>query len=1246
MPDVEVAVRGVLPDVPGPSAFPRARVVRLESDDGTSVATGLVVGPRLVLTTRRVLGRTLPVARVRPPAGPVTPEWLAAQSLPARVRARTLPAGDDATGGDGAGTVRSLAVVWTHPQADAALLLCTDAEPLSDATDLRTEWAEPDEATECAAVGFAAGAARPLDDAEGRGAPVEIGIVVRPGARSRARAWSVELATAPPGGPPGGSWAGCTGGALVAEDVLVGLLSNDEAATRPQGPGLQVVPARRFADQADLVAWVTADAGPGAWARAAATPGQLRRRREQDARADVRWPVRVGPVPAAGDGHAVRAEVAAALGGPAGEALHVATTTLLCGPPGYGTTAAAAAHAHAAWTAGALDLLVWVEGGSRSDVLAGLAAADRVVHPTTVGGADAEAAQAFLAWLASTRRRWLVVLDAVPDPSLVHELWPRGATGQVVVTSERNDVLPRTGGRVVAVDRLSSSQAEAYVEARLPGTPPADVARLADDLGRLPLALAVAVADLRDTGGGAGEYAERLAERRQELALPDDAGADVAATVLAVTTLAVDDADARHPQGLAQLVLILVSVLGPTFPLAVLATAAVGEGVESLVRPRSWRRWITPGHGITPAELREALAHLCRVGLASLADDSVDGATLARVHPLVQEVVRAQLDAATLDTALRTAAEALAEAWPRDGGPGATAEPVFRTCASTVAALDVRGALWDPEGHPVLWEVGASLSRAGLPHEAVVHWERLVEDATRTLGAEHLDTLTARNNLALAHREDGRLDRAVPLLVGTLEDAERVLGAAHPATLTSRNNLAMAYRDAGLVERALEMLQRNLSASRRRLGADHPDTLTSRSNLALAYRDAGLLDEALPLLVRGLDDAERVLGPDHPATLAACRDLGLTHWLDRRADRALPLLERALADRERVLGPDHPDTLTSRNDLAPAYRDVRRPDRTLPLLEDTLATAERALGPDHPVTLTSRGNLALAYRDARRPDLALPLLERMLADAERTHGYQHADTLACRGVLALAYQDAGRLDRAIPLLESTHADRQRALGPDHPDALTSANYLALAYRDAERYGDAVRLLERTLADRQRVLGTDHPDTLATRGDLALVHHDAGRLDHAIALLEGTLEDRQRVLGPGHPDTLTSRSNLAVAYREAERTEEAVVLLERTFVDRQRMLGPDHADTVASRVVLVDAYREVGRWDDALAVLERALRDDERLLGPADPQTSGSRVTLVDAYREAGRDEAADALEAGEPVDVARRRGARPRRRSA
>ncbi|WP_446040152.1 tetratricopeptide repeat protein, partial [Streptomyces sp. SID1121] len=67
----------------------------------------------------------------------------------------------------------------------------------------------------------------------------------------------------------------------------------------------------------------------------------------------------------------------------------------------------------------------------------------------------------------------------------------------------------------------------------------------------------------------------------------------------------------------------------------------------------------------------------------------------------------------------------------------------------------------------------------------------------------------------------------------TLTDHERTLGPDHPDTLTSRNNLATALSSLGRHQQAADLHQQTLTDRERTLGPDHPHTLTSRNNLAI-----------------------------------------------------------------------------------------------------------------------------------------------------------------------------------------------------------------------------------------------------------------------------------------------------------------------------------------------------------------------------------------------------------------------------
>ncbi|MCX4973240.1 tetratricopeptide repeat protein [Streptomyces sp. NBC_00620] len=243
------------------------------------------------------------------------------------------------------------------------------------------------------------------------------------------------------------------------------------------------------------------------------------------------------------------------------------------------------------------------------------------------------------------------------------------------------------------------------------------------------------------------------------------------------------------------------------------------------------------------------------------------------------------------------------------------------------------------------------------------------------LGDIHPDTLTSRNNLALAYKSAGDLNRAIPLYEATLTQREQVLGDIHPSTLNSRNNLALAYKSAGDLNRAIPLYEATLTQREQVLGDTHPDTLTSRNNLALAYQSAGDLDRTIPLLEATLTQYEQVLGDTHPNTLNSRNNLALAYQSAGDLDRTIPLLEATLTQYEQVLGDTHPSTLTSRNNLATAYQSAGDLDRAIPLYEATLTQYEQVLGDTHPSTLTSRNNLATARKatqTVQQPDTATP----------------------------------------------------------------------------------------------------------------------------------------------------------------------------------------------------------------------------------------------------------------------------------
>jgi hypothetical protein len=661
-------------------------------------------------------------------------------------------------------------------------------------------------------------------------------------------------------------------------------------------------------------------------------------------RMPVDWPHRVGVVPLLADGRQDRpadVDLATATAG-----AETVVCQVLAGLGGMGKTQVAAGFAHRLWTNRMVDLMVWVTAASRTAVVTTYA--QTAADVTGIEDSDPEqGATRFLAWLGSTSRRWLVVLDDLVDPMDLTGLWPPvTGTGRTVVTTRRRDSALLAGRHQVHVGLFTPQEAGRYLRYKLGDQPHQldQVDALAADLGYLPLALAQAAAYLVDQGLTCADYRRRLRSRKLARlvtdALPDQHRAAVAAT----WGVSIDLAERLNPLGLARPVLELAALLDPNaIPTALFTTAAVtGYCTSRLARP------------VDADDTHDAVRLLHRFNLATV-DEST---STVHVHSLVQRAVREDTGPDRDQALTAAAADGLLQLWA-----DIERDPAYvqRLRVNTAALHAVTGEhLWTGRGgsHPVLFRAGDSLGEAGLVDAAVGYFERLYVTASRHFGADHPDTLASRHHLARWRMDAGDVAGAATAYEALLPDRVRVLGPDHPDTLASRHNLAhwpgQSGDPAGSVTAMTELLTDRL----RVLGPDHPDTLATRHSLAYWRGEAGDAAGAVAAFAAVFADRLRVLGPDHPNTLNS--RAGHAYWRGQAGDAtgAVTAYEALLDDYLRVLGPDNPDTLSLRHDLAHMRGQAGDPAGAVVSLAAVHTDRLRILGPDHPDTLATRHNLA------------------------------------------------------------------------------------------------------------------------------------------------------------------------------------------------------------------------------------------------------------------------------------------------
>jgi tetratricopeptide (TPR) repeat protein len=796
------------------------------------------------------------------------------------------------------------------------------------------------------------------------------------------------------------------------------------------------------------------------------------------------WPVRTGVVPFLGEAYARRPETGL---GP-WDALHPGLVVIL-GPDGdprasaasrsgTGKTQLAAAFAIRLWTAGQIDLLVWVDAGSRDSIVSGYASALADIKIAAQPGRPEASAARFLTWLAGTGRRWLVVLDGVVDPADADGLWPYGPSGQVLVTTRLAGLRPRPATPpdapeqlAIAVPAFSQREALDYMSGRLNDDPyqAAGSLDLAITLECLPIGLALAVAYLHDSGQDCRQY--RLARERYR----HDSANGVASDPLAPSwMLAVDRARQFAPTELAWPAIKLAAVLGSAWiPGAVLTSSAACAYVTG-------RRSVTRGD---QGNLRATFGNLQRLGLVTIEPD--DEARTVWMPSALQLSIRQVMTSTELRQTVAAAADAVDECWPRRVGPGSqptqpSLEQAFRDCAVNLRRCD-DVALWDGGGHPLLVRVGQSLDDAQMPETAFAYWRELTARSAEYFGARSPVTIELRERLASAAMAAGRAAEATSLREQLVADIDQVAGP------------------------------------------NHPQAIASRASLALAFHAVGRLSDAISLGERVVADSEAVLGPAHPQTAESLNELGSVYAESERHPEAIGALEHCLAVREQTLGVMHEQTSSARYHLAEAYRRANQPRDAILLYQDALARMESAAGAAHPDTIAAREKLAIAYYQAGQTDVAVVTLERAVADWKRVPGAALADTLAARANLAAIYCQGGRLKEAVALYESEVADLERISGPDHPDTLRARWKLAAAWHKAKRLPEAIKLGEATLTDCERILGPGHWETLTARANLAHAYHSAGLLKRASAQFDRALHDCEQSLGADDPLTQQVRA---------------------------------------------------------------------------------------------------------------------------
>ena len=406
--------------------------------------------------------------------------------------------------------------------------------------------------------------------------------------------------------------------------------------------------------------------------------------------------------------------------------------------------------------------------------------------------------------------------------------------------------------------------------------------------------------------------------------------------------------------------------------------------------------------------------------------------------------------------------------------------------------------------------------------------KRLEDGTDLTLAGQPAVKAAMLHTIAMVYRKLVRFEPAERLARQAVELRTRTLGAEHPETLDSQHELAMVLSVQDRGEEALALHQKTLAARRRVLGEDAMQVGWSWSEIANLSHRLGRFEESLQAAERAVDIYEHLPQPE-PLRLAwAYLYLGRTLNSLERSEESLAAYQKSIDLLRSNVDPHYPSIAPFLSELATVYYNLGRLDEGLAAYRAALDAAEASPRVHEGQTAVIRVNAAHGaivseqFDEAlRMADQSIPVLARVLGPDTFWIGIGHYRR-------ARALHGLGRSEEGLVELAEARRRLAAAFGETSGDVILCDKVAGTLLSAVGRKQEAVDRLRGVLALDANVLAADswiRQETLDELGRVELAHGNPAAAEDA---LRQALELGYRLWPKGTAEMAGAEARLGLA----------------------------------------------------------------------------------------------------------------------